>query len=361
MTRRVTCQFIGTGSYLPERRVTNAEFLDRRFFRPDGAPLDPADNARLVARFYEITGIAERRWAPDELSASDLGAEASRAALSDANVDPETLDYVVVAHNFGDTCPRTGQVDTAPTLAARIKQALGIRNPACLAYDLPFGCPGWLQAVIQVHGLLRVGQGRRALVVGTETLSRVIDPHDRDSMLYADGAGAVVLEAVETEARVGVLGHRARSDAVEHARLLRMAPSNRPDTPTDRLYLKMDGRKVYEYAVRTVPCVVREALQEAGLALREVDMLLAHQANAKMNRAIVKRLFRRSDVGSPPDDVAPMTISWLGNSSVATIPTLFDLVRRGRLPGHSIDSGDVLVFASVGAGMNVNAMVYRCP
>lgn len=361
VSKRTICRFIGTGSFVPERRVTNAEFLDRTFFLPDGVPLDPADNERLVAKFLEITEIAERRWAPDDLSASDLGAKASRAAVSNADIDPETLDYVIVAHNFGDVCPRTGRVDTVPTLAARIKESLGIRNPACVAYDLPFGCPGWLQAVIQVDGFLRAGQGRRALVVGTETLSRVIDPHDRDSMLYADGAGAVVLEALEVEATVGILGHRVRSDTLEHARLLRMAPSYRPDAPTDRLYLKMDGRKVYEYAVRTVPGLVCEMLQQAGLALREVDMLLTHQANAKMNQAILKRLLGTSGLETAPDGLMPMTVSWLGNCSVATVPTLFDLVRRGELEGYSIDSGDVLVFASVGAGMNINAMVYRCP
>ncbi|MDZ7779125.1 MAG: ketoacyl-ACP synthase III [Gemmatimonadota bacterium] len=341
--------------------MTNAEFQDRTFFLPDGQPLDPADNARLIAKFLEITEIAERRWAPDHLSASDLGTEASRAAVADADIDPETLDYVIVAHNFGDVCPRTGRIDTVPTLAARIKQELGIRNPACIAYDLPFGCPGWLQAVVQADCFLRAGQGRRALVVGTETLSRVIDPHDRDSMLYADGAGAAVLEAVETEAPVGVLGHRARSDAVEHAHLLRMAPSYHPDDPTDRFYLKMDGRKVYEYAVNTVPGVVCEMLQEIGLTLHDVDMLIAHQANAKMNQAILKRLLRTSGIKCTSDITMPMTISWMGNSSVATVPTVFDLVRHGELEGYSIDSGDVLVFASVGAGMNVNAMVYRCP
>ena len=361
MTTRLTCRFIGAGSHIPERRVTNEDFLHQEFFLPDGTPLDPAENARMGAKFLEITEISERRWAPEDLFASDLGADASGAALAEADIDPETLDYIIVAHNFGDVCPRTGQVDTVPTLAARIKQKLGIHNPACVAYDLPFGCPGWLQGVIQADGFLRAGPGGRALVVGTETLSRVIDPHDRDSMLYADGAGAVVMEAVETDASVGILGHRVRSDAVEHAHLLRMGPSYRPDAPANRLYLKMDGRKVYEYAVQTVPGVVCETLEQVGLTLCDVDMLLAHQANAKLNQAILKRLLKLSGVDTVPDGMVPMTISKLGNSSVATVPTLFDLVRRGALEGHSIESGDVLVFASVGAGMNVNSLVYRCP
>lgn len=357
----MTIQFIGTGSHLPERRVPNAAFLDHAFFGADGVPLDPADNARLLAKFVEITEITERRWTCDDLAASDLGERASRAALADADIDPETLDHVIVAHNFGDVCPRTGRIDTVPTLAARIKQKLGIRNPTCVAYDLPFGCPGWLQGVIQASCLLRSGQGRRALIVGTETLSRVIDPHDRDGMLYADGAGAVVMEAVETDAPVGVLGHRTRSDALDHASLLHMGPSCNPDHPGDRLYLKMDGRKVYEYAVQTVPGVVSETLCEVGIPFQDVDMLLAHQANAKLNQAILRRLLKMSGVCEVPAGMVPMTISTLGNSSVATVPTLFDLVRRGQLEGHAIGSGDVLVFASVGAGMNVNALVYRCP
>lgn len=361
VTDPIASRFIGSGSYLPECRVTNADFLNRTFFLPEGTALDPAGNARLVEKFMEITEIAERRWAPDHLCASDLGTEASRAALADAGIDPETLDYIIVAHNFGDVCPRTGNLDTVPTLAARIKQKLGIRNPTCVAYDLPFGCPGWLQAVMQADGFLRARQGRRALVIGTETLSRVCDPHDRDSMLYADGAGAVVLEAVEGDGTTGILAHRVRSDAVEHARLLRMEPSYGPDAPKDRLYLKMDGRKVYEYAVQTVPEVVMDTLGQAGLTLHDVDMLLAHQANAKLNQAILKRLLRMAEVESVADDMTPMTISTLGNSSVATVPTLFDLVRKGALEGYAIDPGDVLVFASVGAGMNANALVYRVP
>jgi 3-oxoacyl-[acyl-carrier-protein] synthase-3 len=358
---RITCRFIGTGSYLPPCRVSNADFLDRTFFLPDGRPLDPADNDRLIARFFEITEIAERRWAPEGVSASDMGAAAAEAALADAELDPERLDYVIVAHNFGDVCPRTGHTDMVPSLAARIKGALGIRNPGCVAYDLPFGCPGWLEGVLHVDRFLRAAGGGHALVVGTETLSRVIDPHDRDGMLYADGAGAAVIKAEEGDPGVGILGHRTRSDAVDHHGLLRMGPSCRPDAPADRLYLKMEGRKVYEYAVRTVPGLVRETLEDAGVGLNEVDMLLAHQANAKMNRAILRRLLRDAGLDEVGPGMIPMTISWLGNSSVATVPTLFDLVRRGEVEGHGIGSGDVLVFASVGAGMNVNAMLYRCP
>lgn len=350
----------GTGSYLPNRVVENRSFIDNPFHLDYGQPIDRAENERVIEKFREITGIAERRWVTDDLVASDLGAIAAEAALADAGVDPETLDYIVAAHNFGDVAAANPRHDFCPTLAARIKEQLEIRNPWCVAYDLPFGCPGWLQGVIQVEQFFRAGDGRRALVVGTETLSRVSDPADRDSMLYADGAGAAVLETVQADPTVGILSHVARSDTLEHARLLRMGPSYDPGIDPDRIFLKMRGRKLYQYAVQTVPGVVEEALDRASVALDEVAKVLIHQANEKMDEAILQRLFERSDK-DVPERVMPMTISWLGNSSVATLPTLLDLVRRGALDGHRLGPGEVVVFASVGAGMNVNALVYRVP
>lgn len=323
-------------------------------------PIAPEDRRRTIEKFREITGILERRWATDDLVASDMGLAASEAALADAGVDRESLDYVVVAHNFGDVAAGNRVHDFCPTLAARIKERLGIQSPWCVAYDLPFGCPGWLQALIQVHQFFRAGDARRALVVGTETLSRVSDPADRDSMLYADGAGAVVVEAQETGADVGILSHVTRSDTLEHARLLRMGPSYDAATDPRHLFLKMDGRRLYAYALRTVPDVVEESLKRAEVTLDQVTRILIHQANLKMDEAILDRLFARGG-GAIPDAIMPMTVSWLGNSSVATLPTLLDLLRRGGIEAQRIAPGDVLVLASVGAGMNVNSVVYRAP
>ena len=353
--------FTGSGSSVPQRVVENQEFIGHEFYLDYGVPLDPGDNPRVVAKLQEITEISERRYAPDDRVASDLGVEAAEAALSDSGTDPETLDYVIVAHNFGDVRTENLRLDTCPTLATRIKERLRIRNPGCVAYDLPFGCPGWLQAVIQADYYLRSGDAHRALVVGAETLSRVSDPHDRDSMIYADGAGAAVLEATEAEEPVGILSHSTRSDTLEHARLLWMGPSYDPRDTGDRLFLKMQGRRLYEYAVQTVPGVVRDSLHRAGLTLTDVAKVLLHQANAKMDHAILKRLFRLYQVDEIPEHIMPMTISWLGNSSVATLPTLFDLMRRGRLGNHGFGAGDIVLFASVGAGMNINSLVYRYP
>lgn len=351
----------GSGSYVPTERVRNEDFLENEFFLDYGKPIDPGENARVVAKFQEITEISERRYVTDDLVTSDMGTMAAESALANANVDPETLDYILVAHNFGDVRADRLRLDFCPTLAARVKESLGIRNPSCIAYDLPFGCPGWLQGVIQADYFLRSGDAHRALIIGAETLSRVSDPHDRDSMIYADGAGAVVMETAEGDVPAGILSHAARSDTVEHARLLWMGPSYSPNEPSNRLFLKMYGRKLYEYALQRVPGVVEESLGRADLTLTDVTKVLIHQANAKMDHAILKRLFKLYGVEQIPEGIMPMTIGWLGNSSVATLPTLLDLMRRGQMPEQEIQSGDVVVFTSVGAGMNINSVVYRHP
>jgi 3-oxoacyl-[acyl-carrier-protein] synthase-3 len=197
------------------------------------------------------------------------------------------------------------------------------------------------------------------LVIGGETLSRVSDPHDRDSMIYSDGAGAMVLEARETENEIGILAHAARSDTIDHARLLWMGESFDRSDADETLYLKMYGRKLYNYALSYVPGVVKKSLDRAGLGLTDVKKVFLHQANAKMDDAILKRLFKLYEVGEIPEGIMPMSISWLGNSSVATVPTLVDMVARGEMNGQRVDPGDAVVLASVGAGMNISSVVYR--
>jgi 3-oxoacyl-[acyl-carrier-protein] synthase-3 len=357
VTRRTV--MIGTGSYIPTRRVSNDEFLNNRFFMDYDRPIDSADNKKTVRKFQEITDIAERRWAEDDQVASDLGLLASERALESAGIDRESLDYIIFAHNFGDVLADNRRCDFCPSLAARVKQHLKIENPECIAYDLPFGCPGWVQGVIQADYFLRSGDAQRALVIGGETLSRISDPHDRDSMIYSDGAGAVVFEARETGEEIGVLAHAARSDTIDHARLLWMGESFDHSNGDEALYLKMYGRKLYNYALTNVPGVVKKSLERAGLDLADVRKVFLHQANAKMDEAILKRLFKLYDVDDIPTGIMPMSISWLGNSSVATVPTLVDLVARGEMEGHQVSPGDTVILASVGAGMNVNSVVYR--
>jgi 3-oxoacyl-[acyl-carrier-protein] synthase-3 len=350
---------IGTGSYLPERRVHNNEFLDNRFYMNYGDSIDPANNPHTIDRFREITEIGERRWVEDDQLTSEIGQLAAENALESAGIDRESLDYVIFAHNFGDVLADNRRCDFCPTLAARVKQHLAIANPECVAYDLPFGCPGWVQGIVQADYYLRSGDATRALVIGGETLSRVSDPHDRDGMIYSDGAGAAVLEAREVDEEVGILAHATRSDTVDHARLLWMGRSYDPDHDDGTLYLKMHGRKLYNYALTNVPGVVKKSLDRAGLDLADVKKIFLHQANAKMDDAILKRIFKLYEVSDIPEGIMPMTISWLGNSSVATVPTLIDLVARGEMNGHHLEQGDTVILASVGAGMNINSVVYR--
>lgn len=348
----------GTGRYIPSQVVKNEDFLDSDFFDATGQK-NRKSNKEIVHKFRQITGIEERRYAEDHQVASDLGYFAAEKAISDAAIDPEKLDYIIVAHNFGDVLHTNRKSDLVPSLAARIKYKLGIRNPYTVAYDLPFGCPGWVQGVIQADYFIKSGDAKRILVIGTETLSRISDPHDIDSMIYSDGAGAVVLEATQSETPVGILAHKTRSDTLEHANLLRMDVSYKPEHEDDTLFLKMEGRKLYEYALKHVPSLVRECLDKANVPIQNIQKLLIHQANAKMDEAILLRLLRLLKVHEVPENFMPMSIARLGNNSVATVPILMDMLSRNELENHYINPGDHLVMASVGAGMNINALVYK--
>jgi 3-oxoacyl-[acyl-carrier-protein] synthase III len=240
-----------------------------------------------------------------------------------------------------------------------VKHELGIKNPNCIAYDILFGCPGWLQGMIQADAFFKAGIASKALVIGSETLSRVIDQYDRDSMIFSDGAGATIVEYRETgEKGSGLIGSSVQSHCVDEAYYINMGKSFFPSSDPRVKYIKMKGRKVYEYAVKLVPQAMKECLDKSGVGISELKKVFIHQANEKMDEAIVNAMFKLYGV-KPPENVMPMSIQWLGNSSVATIPTLLDLVRRGKQEGHSLEPGDVILFASVGAGMNINAAAYR--
>jgi 3-oxoacyl-[acyl-carrier-protein] synthase-3 len=345
-----------TGSYIPNQVIPNSAFLNHSFYDRNGRLMDQP-NEEIIKKLYEITGIRERRYADDELCTSDIAYNAAVDALGDT--DRESLDYIIVAHNFGDVRSGGTRVDQVPTIASRVKHRLGINNPYCVAYDIPFGCPGWLQGMIMADYYIRSGDVQRVLVIGAETLSRLYDPHDVDSMIYADGAGATVVESADTDH--GIISHVSRTDAVDHAYLLKMGPSYNPDKSCEELFIKMCGHDIYRYATKTVPLVIRQSLEKVGLSLEDVNKVIVHQANEKMDQAILKRLFSLYGVRTIPETIMPMMISWAGNSSVATLPTLLDLILKEKLDDHQLNSGDIAVFASVGAGMNVNAMVYRMP
>ncbi|HYG02812.1 MAG TPA: ketoacyl-ACP synthase III [Chryseosolibacter sp.] len=347
-----------TGSYIPEVIVKNEAFENHHFYEADGLKLYRS-NKNIIEKFTEITGIRERRYVSPKQMASDIGYYAAKDALDSSGIDAETLDYIIVAHNFGDVSPESNRVTMVPSLGSKIKSMLNISNPACVAYDMIFGCPGWIEGVIQADCFIRSGQAKRCLVIGTETLSRVIDPHDRDSMIYSDGSGAAIVEASDDDTK-GVLAHKSRTFASGYANLLHMSSSYSDYTSEkDSLFLKMNGRKVYEFALNNVPNIIVAAIEKAGLTIGDISKILVHQANDKMDQAILERAFKLCNQDVIPEGIMPMTIGWLGNSSVATVPTLLDLILKKKLEGHTIGKGDNIVMASVGAGMNVNALVYR--
>lgn len=349
----------GTGSFVPANVVTNQDFARNKFYDDSGNAFD-STHEEIAEKFKAITGIEERRYADDSQVASDIGTIAAHQAIEDSGIDPETLDQIIVAHNFGDVRAHTIQVDAVPSLASRVKYQLGIENPDCVAYDVLFGCPGWIQGIIQATAFIKAGMAKRCLVVATETLSRVIDRHDRDSMIFADGAGACVLEAKEGDRQQGVIGMQSGTWAKDEANFLYMGKSNEADSDPGVRYIKMLGRKIYEFALTKVPQAMKSCLDMAGEDIHDVKKILIHQANEKMDQEIVKRLFRLYKIREIPEGIMPMSISKLGNSSVATVPTLLDQIRRGTsAEEHAFSEGDLILMASVGAGMNVNAIAYR--
>jgi 3-oxoacyl-[acyl-carrier-protein] synthase-3 len=349
----------GTGCFIPPVIKANDDFVQQAFYAEEGLPID-TPGQEIVQKFQDITGIEERRYADDQMTCSDMAIEAAKIAIENSGIDPETLDQLIVAHNFGNVISHTVQSDAVPSLASRVKHALAIRNPNCVAYDILFGCPGWLQGVIQSDAFIKAGIAKRTLVIGTETLSRVIDAYDRDSMIFSDGAGAAVLEARPSQPNgPGIMACSVQSHCTEEAYYISFGKSYCPGADPKVRYIKMKGRKVYEYAMQHVPAAMKDCLDKAGVPIESVKKVFLHQANEKMDEGIIKRLYKLYGKKELPEHVMPMNIHKLGNSSVATIPTLFDMVIKGHWDAHHLQKGDIVLFASVGAGMNINAVCYR--
>ena len=351
----MSVKITGVGSYIPSRVEKNSDFQKHEFLYEDGSAFNQS-NTVIIEKFKAITGIVERRYIHEELNNSDIAYLAAIKAIEDAKIDPEELDYLIVAHNYGDILHDDLQSDTVPSLATRVKHKLRIKNPRCVAYDILFGCPGWVEAVIQANAFIKSGIASKCLVIGSETLSRVVDKHDRDSMIYSDGAGATVIEATAEEG--GILAHESATYAFEEANFIFFGKSNNREVVDNRRYIKMHGRKIYEFALSHVPDAMKSCLEKSGKSIYDVKKILIHQANEKMDEAILKRFYGLFN-SKVPEGIMPMSISKLGNSSVATVPTLLDLILRGSFKDQEIKKGDVVILASVGAGMNINSIVYQ--
>ena len=348
----------GTGSYIPEYKIENKDYVTNTFFEKDNSVIK-GSGEEIVEKFKDITGIAERRWVKAHQTCSEIATRAAKQAIDSAEIDKETIDHVIVATNFGDVIEGTIQTDLLPSLAARVKHNLGIEDPSCIAYDLIFGCPGWVQGVIQADSFIKTGLANRVLVIGAETLSRVVDVHDRDTMIFSDGAGAAIVEGVYTDQKSGVLSSATVTHTKDEAYYLYLGQSNKPGSDPNIRYVKMHGRKIYEYSLSNVPKAIKAAVDKSDIFVEDVKKVIIHQANEKMDAAIVQRFFKQYGIRVDVDEVMPMNIHELGNSSVATVPTLYDMILNGQIKNHKIDKGDIIIFASVGAGMSINAIVYK--
>ncbi len=347
----------GTGSYIPNIVKTNQSFVNNSFYAENGE-LIATPNEEIVEKFKDITGIAERRYADNNENTSEMATKAAALAIKDAGIDPETIDQIIVAHNFGNVLAGTIQTDAIPAIASRVKHQLGIKNPACVAYDILFGCPGWIQGVIQADAFIKSGMAKKCLVIGAETLSRVVDVHDRDSMIFSDGAGACIVEHSD-DLNTGILASSVQSHCEDETYFLYLGKSYHPEGEEATRYIKMKGRKVYEYAIKNVPIAMKECIEKAGVDIHDVKKFFLHQANEKMDEGFIKALFKLYGIREIPTNIMPMSIHELGNSSVATIPTLYDRVKHGFYKEHQLHKGDIVIFASVGAGMNINAICYK--
>ena len=297
-------RIVGTGSFLPERVVTNAEFAAR---------LDTSD-----AWIRERTGIAQRHIAEATQTSSDLALEASRAALAAAGVRADEIDLIVLATSTPDYI--------FPSTACLLQAKLGIHN--CPAFDVQAVCSGFVYALATADSFIRAGMHRRALVVGTEVFSRILDWNDRGTcVLFGDGAGAVVLAAGE---RPGVHASVLHADG-SHASILSVPGNVCGGQITGSPYLQMQGSQVFKFAVKVLDEVARETVAAAGMSLDEIDWLIPHQANVRILEATARKL------GLPPERLV-VTVDHHGNTSAASVPLALDeYIRAGRIrPGHRV-------------------------
>lgn len=323
-------RLLGTGSALPERLVTNAELSET---------VDTTDEW-IVAR----TGIRQRHIAGDGETTATLATKAARAALDDAGLTPADIDLIILATATPD--------NTFPATATKVQHALGCNG--CTAFDVAAVCSGFLYALATADSLLRTGGGTRALVIGAETFSRILDWEDRTTcVLFGDGAGAVVLEAPglsngqtgDADARAGIIATRLHADGAQHDLLY---VDGGPSTTQTVGHLRMKGREVFRHAVVNLAQVLGEVLDDAGLCADDIDWVVPHQANARILDATVKKL------GIPAQKVI-VTVDRHANTSAASVPLALDVARRdGR-----IQPGDLVMLEAMGGGFTWGASLLR--
>ncbi|ALH80857.1 beta-ketoacyl-ACP synthase III [Sphingopyxis macrogoltabida] len=312
----------GTGSALPRTRVSNAELADR---------VDTSDEW-----IVERTGIRFRHIAePDETTAT-LGAAAAKEALAAAGLDPADIGLIIVATATPD--------NTFPASATKVQALLGA--PDCIAFDVAAVCSGFLYAVSVADSMLRTGAAKHALVIGSETFSRILDWEDRTTcVLFGDGAGAVVLSAKDVEDDQGILATRLHAEG-KYTDMLYV--DGGPSTTGTVGHVRMQGREVFRHAVTNLASVLGEVMGDVGLSAEDIDWVVPHQANKRIIDATAKKL------GLPAERVV-LTVDQHANTSAASVPLALDLaVRDGR-----IKRGDLVVLEAMGGGFTWGAAVLR--
>ena len=351
----MSIKITGTGSIIPKIKENNSKFINSSFYDTNGDKIK-LNNKEIIKKFNSITGIKNRRYVRSDQKSSDIAIQASKIAIKDSGINKEEIDYIILAHNIGDITFNSNQVDILPSVASRVKSGLEILNPSCVAYDIIFGCPGWLEGVIQASAFIKSKIAKTCLIIGSETLSRVLDKSDRDSMIYADGAGAAIIQT--SNEKGGILSHKTATYTSNfESGFIYYGNSNKKSVKNTK-YIKMQGRKVYEFALKNVPIAMKECLDLSKVPIEKIKKIFIHQANQKMDEAIINRFYKLYNKKTP-DKILPMNIADFGNSSVATIPTLFDLTIKKNYKNHYLKTGDHILFASVGAGMNINALTYQ--
>jgi 3-oxoacyl-[acyl-carrier-protein] synthase III len=314
----------GTGSYLPPRRVTNAELA---------ADLATHGVETSDQWIVERTGIRARHFADEGVTASDLGAQAARQALESAALRPQDIDLIIVATSTPDM--------VFPSAACILQNKLGIAG--CAAFDVQAVCSGFVYALTIADAMIKTGSASKALVIGSEVFSRILDFNDRTTcVLFGDGAGAVVLEASDTP---GILASDLHADGKHVGILCVPGTVSRGKVLGDPL-LKMDGQAVFKLAVGVLEDAARAALDKAGRTADDIDWLIPHQANIRIMQSTAKRL-------KLPMDKVVVTVDQHGNTSAASIPLALDAAVRG----GKIAKGDTLMLEGVGGGFTWGAVL----
>jgi|TARA_B100000029_G_scaffold220836_3_gene218581 3-oxoacyl-[acyl-carrier-protein] synthase-3 len=312
----------GAGSALPERIVTNDELA---------AQLDTSDEW-----IVERTGIRQRHIAGEGETTSTLAIEAARAALDDAGIDASEIDLIVLATATPD--------NTFPATATKVQAALGCNG--CPAFDVAAVCSGFLYAMSTADAMLVSGQATRALVIGAETFSRILDWEDRTTaVLFGDGAGAIVLEAQDGDGSRGILTSQLHADGAQHDLLY---VDGGPSTTQTVGHLRMKGREVFRHAVGNLAQVLTDVVAKAGIEISDIDWVVPHQANIRILEGTAKKL------GLPPEKVI-VTVDRHANTSAASVPLAFAAARAdGR-----IKQGDLVLFEAMGGGFTWGASLVR--